>query len=56
MIFLRSVRSGWRLAIGGGRLTSALYRGRTTSDWDLISVDVFGTLVARKGVREHCMA
>jgi len=45
----RSLRSGWRLAIGAIRLPDALRRSRDVSGWRLISVDVFGTLIARKG-------
>lgn len=46
---LRSLGTGWRLGIGGVLLPSALGRGRASAEWDLISVDVFGTLVARRG-------
>ena len=49
----RSIRSGWRLGIGGILLGSALRRGRAPGECmngcSLISVDVFGTLLARRG-------
>jgi len=48
-IHLGSVRSGWRLGIGGVLLPFALNRGCTTNECDLISVDIFGTLLARMG-------
>jgi FMN phosphatase YigB (HAD superfamily) len=43
------MRSGLRLGIGGLCLPLALNRGRGNGDWKLISVDVFGTLLARRG-------
>jgi len=43
----RSLRSGYRLAVGGVWLPSALLRGRDVSNWKLITVDVFATLLSR---------
>ena len=45
---IRSIRSGCRLSVGGLCLPSALLRGRGLN-WQLITVDVFATLLARTG-------
>jgi len=44
----RSIRSALRLGRGGLWLPSALLRGRDLN-WKLITVDIFGTLLARTG-------
>ena len=45
----KSFCSGCRLAVGGAWLPYALLRGRDVSNWDLITVDVFATLLTRTG-------
>lgn len=44
---VRSIRNAFRLATGGVWLPSAMLRGRNAGDMELISVDVFATLIAR---------
>jgi FMN phosphatase YigB (HAD superfamily) len=48
MLF-RSVSSAFRLGRGCLRLPSSLIRGRSISRWELITVDVFATLLHRLG-------
>jgi FMN phosphatase YigB (HAD superfamily) len=43
----RTLRSGCRLAVGAVGLPAALIRGRGGNNWQLITVDVFATLISR---------